>query len=416
MSDIRKLSNDDIERYLYLQDRAYPRFDIMSGDVEKLKERALKAQNEDPRPTKYGLYRDGEMVGTMRLYDYLMNFDSRMVYVGGIGSVAVDLLHKKEKVCKEMIRFALEKFREDGQSFAVLYPFRTDFYKKMGFGFGTKMNRYKLKPSQLPKGPTKKDIRFLSEEDIPGMLAFYRKQMKKFNGMFDRMEIDFRRIFARRENRVLGCVSENGISGYAVFRFTGEYEANFLSNNIDVEEFVYEDHETLSQFMTFFNSQNDQIERIVFNTQDENFHHIFANPSDDSKNLLPSVYHQSNTSGVGIMYRIVNSRDVFGILRHHNFGNQTCRVSFDVGDDFIPENNSKFTVEFVQGKPNVVEEGSYDFEISMHISDFSSLMMGAVDFESLHNYGLARVSDDRFLNSADLLFKMRRKPICVTAF
>ncbi len=416
MSDIRKLSDNEIERYLFLQDRAYSRFRIMSGDIGELKERALKAQVEDPRPTKYGFYRDGEMIGTMRLYDYLMNFGSKMIYVGGIGSVAVDLLHKKEKVCKEMISFALKKFRQNGQSFAVLYPFRTDFYRKMGFGFGTKMNRYKLRPSQLPKGESKKNIRLLTKDDIPGMLSFYRRYMKRFNGMFDRMEIDFKRIFDHKDNRVIGYLSEGEVRGYAVFQFAGEYEANFISNNMNVTEFVYENSEALSQFMTFFNSQSDQIEWIVFNTQDEYFHHIFSNPADDSKNLLPSVYHQSNTSGVGIMYRAVNSKDVFEVLKYHNFGNQTCRVSFDIEDDFIPENNVKFTVEFIEGQPTVIEDDECDFGISMKVSDFSSMLMGSVTFERLYNYGFARISDDVFFNSADDLFKTRHKPICMTAF
>ena len=47
----------------------------------------------------FGLFEDGQMRGIMRWYDFTMNFFGAQTLVGGIGGVAVDLLHKKEKVC-----------------------------------------------------------------------------------------------------------------------------------------------------------------------------------------------------------------------------------------------------------------------------------------------------------------------------
>jgi len=50
----------------------------------------------------YGYYNDkNELVGGMRIHDYQMYFNNRKkLRAGGIGLVAVDLLHKKEKIAK----------------------------------------------------------------------------------------------------------------------------------------------------------------------------------------------------------------------------------------------------------------------------------------------------------------------------
>jgi len=53
----------------------------------------------------YGLFEDGRLIGVMRLYDFTMKLLSTRTLVGGVGSVAVDLLHKKEKIARDMILY-----------------------------------------------------------------------------------------------------------------------------------------------------------------------------------------------------------------------------------------------------------------------------------------------------------------------
>jgi len=94
-----------------------------------------------------------------------MNLLSTKIPAGGIGFVGVHLLHKKEKVAKEILTYFIDHYKNLGASMALLYPFRPDFYKKMGFGFGTSMNQYKVKPSNLPKGNSKANISFAKEDE-----------------------------------------------------------------------------------------------------------------------------------------------------------------------------------------------------------------------------------------------------------
>jgi len=44
------------------------------------------------------------------------------------------------------------------------------------------------------------------------------------------------------------------------------------------------------------------------------------------------------------------------------------------------------------------------------------MMMGAVGFRKLHTYGLARISDETYLDAVDRLLAWHQKPVCVTGF
>jgi predicted acetyltransferase len=54
-----------------------------------------------------------------------------------------------------MMLYFLRHYREQGAPLVALYPFRPDFYRQMGFGYGTKMDQHRVKPSALPRGPSK---------------------------------------------------------------------------------------------------------------------------------------------------------------------------------------------------------------------------------------------------------------------
>jgi predicted acetyltransferase len=149
--EIRKLHDEDIQSYVSIISNAYPEFNFRtSEDKEKLKNRLLKIQNEDLGISFYGFFKDEKMLGGMRLHDFVMNYDGIDMAAGGVGLLAVDLCHKKEKVAKELITGFIEHYRNRGANIVLLYPFRPDFYKKMGFGYGSKINQYRVKPCDLP--------------------------------------------------------------------------------------------------------------------------------------------------------------------------------------------------------------------------------------------------------------------------
>jgi predicted acetyltransferase len=415
MSEIRALTPDEFEPLARIFAEAYPGFKITTEEERKqFAERALKLHEEDPTAQFHGLFRDGELQGIMCFYDFSMNFLQARIPAGGVGQVAVALLHKKEHVAKEMMGYFLRHYRNQGAPLAALYPFRPDFYRKMGFGYGTKMNQYRIKPTAFPKGPSKARVRTLTEDDRDAVVACYSRFVDQTHGMMEKREREVRRLFAAPRHRIVGCEIDGEIRAYMVFTF--EEGENFILNDIQVQELIYENAEALSELSTLLHSQADQIRHVILNTQDEYFHYLLLDPRNDSGRLIPDVYHETNAQGVGLMYRVIGVPRIFDLLRERDFGGQTCTLKLTVVDSFLPENSGSTMLQFQDGRVQRNDYGAHDVEIRLDVAEFSSLLAGSVDFYSLVRYGLADISDPAYVEAVSRIFAVERKPICTTSF
>jgi predicted acetyltransferase len=416
MSQIRRLFEDDLDRYINIVAEAYPGMKLVTPeDKQKFKDRLIKQQEDDPGVSFWGLYRDEKMLGGMRLHELRLQMYENQVRAGGVGMVAVDFLHKKEKVCKELIAYFLEHCREKEYHLAALYPFRPDFYKKMGFGYGTRVYQFRTSPGRLPQGGTKSHIKRLEAGDAKEYLACARQYGQSLHGMMEKTQFEAETLLNNPEARVYGYKKADRVLGYLTFTFNLA-DGNFLQNDIVVKELVYQDPEVLSELMTFLHSQADQIKHVVFVTQDEHLNWLFADIRDGSENLIPPLFQQTAAAGYGMMYRTVSLKGLLESMQGHNFGGQNCRLKISLSDDLLPANARGLVAQVEFGALAVSDEPEFDAEIWLDVSEFSSLLMGAVDFKTLHRYGLARISDPAYLDTADLIFRSQNKPVCYTYF
>lgn len=416
MREIRQLSQNDFSSFARLASNAYPAFRAHTEeDQQRIAARFLE-QSHNPTQSFYGLFEDDRLLGGMKLFDFIMNLHGIQSQVAGVGMVAVDLLHKKEHIARDLIRFFLDHARAGGALLALLYPFRPDFYKQMGFGYGTKLNEYRVRPASLPKEGSKQQVVWLEQADTQLLLDCYQRYQAHTHGLIQRSEADIRRLLTTAEHRAVGFKRDGAIEGYLIFSFHPHEQGNFLINDLHTEELVYETREALAGLLSFLHSQADQVRAIVFHTQEEEFHHLLLDPRNGSEALLPSVYHPTNVQGVGLMYRVIDLRGIFEQLHGHRFGNQSCQVKITLRDSFYPANAGSLIVRFAEGKPMVSAEDAYDVEMLLDVAEFSSLLLGVVSFRSLYRYHLADITDPGYLETIDRLFSAPEKPICLTAF
>lgn len=415
MTEIRPLSPDDFDSAARIFGDAYPGFKIASEEERKrFSERARKLQEEEPTVQFHGLFRDGQLQGMMCFYDFSINFLQTRISAGGVGQVAVALPHKKEHVAKEMMTYFLHHYLNRATPLVALYPFRPDFYRRMGFGYGTKMNQYRVPPSALPRGHSKARVRYLTPEDRQEVVACYERYVDRTHGMMSKSEREVKRLFGAPQHRILGYEADGAIRGYLVFTF--EAGDTFLLNDIQVQEMIYDDAQALSELMTFLHSQADQIRHIIVNTQDEYFHYLLLDPRNDSQRLIPDVYHESNTQGVGLMYRVIDVPGLFDLLRERDFGGQTCTLQLDIVDSFLPENACSTLLRFEEGRLRQPDGGEHALSLRLDIAEFSSLLAGSIDFYSLFRYGLAEISDPAYVHTINRIFSVAQKPMCSTSF
>lgn len=416
MRTIREVREDELDEFARITVQAFPGMKIDTPDAySRMLERLAKVMKE-PIVHFFGVFDDGRMVGVMRCYDFTMKLRNTRTLVGGLGGVAVDLRHKKEHVAADMVRYYLDLYREKGAALTALYPFRPDFYHRMGFGYGVKMNRYSFRPDSLPSATTDGRIDYLTADHRDDLAACYDRCLSRTNGLIELPPHVLDSLFSDNSVHLVGYWEGDALRGYLTFRFEPAPGDNWLINNIQLRTLIYDDPAALAGLLGFLRKQADQVGRIIFETQDDTFQYVLEDPRDGSGNLLAGLWHQSNTQGTGIMYRVIDVERLFAVLRDHDFGGVSTAVRLDLTDSFLPENGGSYRLVVEAGRAMLAEVGEVDVAIGMDISDFSSLAVGAIDFERLYAYGRATISDDAHLPPIDRMFRAVSRPWCLTSF
>lgn len=416
MLTIQAVPPSDLPALVDIVANAYPGIKLNTPEEKRaFHDQLLKGIADNPTHHLHGAYQDGVLVGGMRLFDFRLTLLSRNIDAGGVGLVAVDLLHKKEHVAKELILAFLRHYQTQGTPMAMLYPFRPDFYRQMGFGFGTRLSQYRLAPRALPRGSSKAHVRYATPADAEALLACYTRYADRTHGMIARSALAFPPLLSNPELRMLVYERDGQIEGYALGMFKSLDPDNFTLNDLHVTELIYEHSDALAELLTVLHTQADQLNRIVFNIQDEYFHHLSTDPRNGANHVV-QLHHETNTDSVGLMYRVIDVPGIFASLSGHDFGGQTCWLKLTIDDSFLPENSGSTTIAFEQGRAQVQDGDEHDVALRLDVADFSSLLVGAISFRRLCRYGRAQLSDPQQIELVQRLFAVEEKPVCLTRF
>jgi predicted acetyltransferase len=416
MITIKSIPTEDFDRYLVIAANAFPGMKANTDEERKKLRERFDTRLNDPRVSHWGAYQKKNLVGGIRFFDFTLSLRGAKIPCGGGGFLAIDLLHKKEHVARDLVRYWLNHYRQHNTPMATLWAFRPDFYKKMGFGFGAKLDRYSVKPADLPSDGNKNNVRFLTRADIPAIHDCYNKYVGQTTGMFEETIFGWESIYdANQKWRFAGYEIDGKLLGYMVFEFEQIQPDNFLNNNIKILRLVYETPEALRGLLTFLHCQSDQIDRVIIHTNDEYFYYLLKDVRNGTGNLY-ELYHESHISGVGTMYRVIDLPALFKQAKQATFGNESCTIKISLSDSFLPDHDTSVVVKFSDGRATLVDKKRADVEINLDVSDFSSMLLGAVKFKALHQYGLATISDINLLDKVNNIFATDSRPFCQTQF
>lgn len=122
-----------------------------------------RLMTELPTFSYYGAFREDRLVGGMAISEFALNVRSTMVRLASVGMVHTDMLHKKEKVCRDMMAYFIASSRGKGIPILHLSPFRPDFYRQMGFGYGASLYHFRIPPKGFPNAGSKENLCYIDE-------------------------------------------------------------------------------------------------------------------------------------------------------------------------------------------------------------------------------------------------------------
>jgi predicted acetyltransferase len=419
---------------------AYPILEITSAEELATMAERIRAGAQAGVPVVRDVVaeRGGALAGAMRLFDYTMNVRGTDALAGGVGSVAVDLAHKRQGVARALIRWYLDHYRERGAPFAILHPFRLDFYRKLGFGYGTPMHRYRFAPAALranephlmggAHGTARSfSARALGPADVDAVLACTERVRPHVNGLIAKHRHGMERALVDAKLRYVGVEDAGVLRGY--MQTTVEVDMERRNRDALIVRDVHaEGDAAFAALLAYLRAQRDQFARIVIESQDESLYLATADPRDGSDvAVAPPAAHRVAETGLGIMYRVL---DVERAFAHLPAADAPFTLRLDVEDPFYPATHGTWAFRFgPHGAPRPVDGGAPhdaaaydgggampDATLRIGIADLSSLVVGSLDLPALVRHRLATLEPASALPRVARAFAVDQRPVCNTRF
>ncbi|MGM9613021.1 MAG: enhanced intracellular survival protein Eis, partial [Butyricicoccus sp.] len=213
------------------------------------------------------------------------------------------------------------------------------------------------------------------------------------------------------------CHKGGRITGYLTFEFVEVDHYTDMYHDLCVREMIYDDIDTLEQFMTFFASQFDQIDRVRIYSPDPYLHEMFLNPDSGENRAHDGCIHEIGRRTMGNMIRLFDIPGYFAVQTHCQYPvSRPFTLALDVTDTFLPENNRVFLLRIEGETVTLADGGASDVTLTTDISDLSSLVIGAIPLRELVRLGRIRLSDKAYLDDIQRAIGWDEKPCNYTYF
>jgi len=415
MREIKKLGIEDIDAYHKITVNAYPQGkDLSPEGIETYKEDIATMLREEEAIHFYGLFEGDELFGVMRIFDFHTNLFGKMEIVTGLGFLSVDMGHKKQKIARDLIKFFEEDSLERGYPVGTLLPFRPDFYKSMGYGYGTKYNQYVLRCKQFPKLEDKSQVRILDKEEMPKLVEFQRTLTEKTHGMAYKTKGEIQDFLEDEELRIAATDEAGELKGYMLFEFTPGPSGNYFDNDLVVRELAYETPRALRELLGFLHEQADQVSRVFMHTADPDFHYLLDNPTRVDGSYVDFGNLEANHQFIGPMYKLFDFEKALKKFSHRNYHGVNLKIKLEIYDEF-KDKVDEIVLSFLEGALSL-DDKDYDVVAKLKLADLSSLYMGAVSAYSLYRLGRMKVDKVEYLDRINQAFMVPQMPVFNTDF
>jgi predicted acetyltransferase len=325
----------------------------------------------------------------------------------GVAGVRNALEARRQGYASAICIAAIKRAREQGYPISFLYPFRYDFYRKLGWGAVGEIIEYNFHPRNLPDFPSRRYVRRFNNIDLEPLSACYQRFVERGNCLIERHALIWKELEKDVEQRkkIVMVYDQGGeIKGYVAFSL--HPGSNILDQTLEVAELIYDDLESYQGLFGFISSLRDQITTVRYRARtDERFHYILNDPRDAGRPILNHLISCAGQFGTSYMARVLNV--AAALSARPNYNDATGTVCFKIRDEQVEENNRSFRFSLNGGKSEVtVGEDIGSSTLSLSIDLFSQIYSGAITIERAHFLGLLEAADPKALTWLDKAFRL----------
>ncbi len=253
---------------------------------------------------------DGRLAGALRTYRLTTHLWGRELPTMGLAGVAVAPDFRRRGIGRRMCTQALHMAKERGDALSALFPFRTSFYRELGYVLGGELHRYRFQPAELAMYPGWDRVERAPDTGRDEARAVYARVAATSNGLIARTERMWSFLDKIGTYLYIHRNPRGTTSGYVVVRGRGGAPER---SRLRVLELVAEDREAYLGLLGWLSVQRDQWGRITYDAlPGERFHRRLAHPRTASSSMTRGLWFHSAAILRGPMFRIIDLASVLG--------------------------------------------------------------------------------------------------------
>jgi predicted acetyltransferase len=157
----------------------------------------------------------GELVSCLTIVDAAIWIGKAPVKLGGIAGVATHPSHRSKGHATRLLKDSLPVLREQGYSFAALFPYSYGFYRRLGWELGSRQYRLSVSPAALPHYEDARYVRAALPSDRADVARLYERASLHRTGRWLRDDKRWSYLFEHVKNEVI--YKRRQMEGYAFF-------------------------------------------------------------------------------------------------------------------------------------------------------------------------------------------------------
>ena len=351
-------------------------FSLKKNLWDVFKDRSAKFFN-DPNRELYGAYFNDEMIAEYLLISFDMKLRDSVIPVGGISNVCTSPLYRERGAIKFLLENSLITMKNKNQPVSLLYPFDVEFYRKYGWEVFDSLLRLKLSPGSIRKIADNEKIQIVSVDEADEQIRnFYNSYAKDHYSMI------------LKDNCIWNEESKFWTGEDIAKKYVKFYSDNELKGILRYV-FVSDKNSGSALYITFFITENDEIEKSMWNflrklsLQIKDFNmflpldyvvwpYIFGNP------IEMKIEQRS-------MIRIVDMMGLNGLKVNHD----NISLNIKVDDPQAEWNTGIFNISI---KENILKISRTDTsDLECNINTLSAIIGGRTDFKEMIKAGRVKI-------------------------
>lgn len=333
---------------------------------------------------------EGRVIGAFKLHDLSATRGSAVLRCAGVGLVAVLPEYRQKGVGRDMLTWALERFRSEGTPLASLYGFRESYYRKFGWECVGRQIRITCPNHRLPRVECTLPVRQFASNEWRALEDAYRQFATRYSGMNERTAVRWARVFRegifwKGDLPHIAYAVGDPVEAYAVLQLAAD-----AWGHVRVSELVWTTPEGYRSLLGV-------LAGIGFNQASL----TWVEPSDGP--FLSEWTDEGVRAELEppIMFRVVDVPGALRLLQPKESGEFTIAIA----DEQLAANRGPWRVAF--SEDGVAVEKCSEAAVRMDVRHFAQALLGEPSFERLLEQGFASATAEKAVKEACVLLPPR---------